>query len=135
MAEIDFTPSPRRPLSESECDEGFQDLEEPSVVYDIPGSHKADDEDSRYKPGSHCAGGETKEGILQMTERDLEFSSLFSEVGIVSLLPCSGDGGGIQDLGLEGISYGFPVDIFTLESNIPGIPAQPAEFSSAAFEI
>lgn len=136
MAEIDFTPTPRRPLSESECDEGFQDLEESFAVYEIQGAHKANDEASRYKPDHDCAGDEMREGILQMTERDVEFSALFPEVGIgiVSLLPWSGVDD-LQDLGQEEISYGFPADIFGLESHIPPIPAHAAEFSSAAFEI
>ncbi|KAL4975580.1 hypothetical protein BDW66DRAFT_160374 [Aspergillus desertorum] len=112
MAQIDFTPAPRKALLMSE--RGSQEPEGSSL-----------DEISEVNnfapyPRTVYHWPEDKEEVLRQLEKnDRDFSAVFPEfgIGIVSFLPADEDVSGRY----EEISYEFPADILTLGAHMPHI--------------
>ncbi|KAL3478668.1 hypothetical protein BJX99DRAFT_269101 [Aspergillus californicus] len=107
MAQLDYTPSPRRALLDVESDTCSQVSEEVSSIDEIFPCDEAD-RFSNCRTRCGWSGEELREGFLQLAERESNLSELFT----VSFIPGNGDGlSGHRD------PYGFllPADIFALE--------------------
>lgn len=111
MAQIDFTPAPRKALSESDDQESEgSPSDEISEANDLAPHLKTVDHWSEDRRGF----------ILQFGKRDGDLSAVFPEFGVevVSIFPSDGDESGRY----EGISYDFPADILALGAHMPHIP-------------
>ncbi|KAL2837846.1 hypothetical protein BJY01DRAFT_39839 [Aspergillus pseudoustus] len=128
MVQMDFTPSPRRALLETESDEsspGSAESEGPSAVDEMFGSEDADSF-SDCRTEYHWPGAVLPDDALQMTEKEVRFSEYFPEFGPVSFVPgsgneCAGDG---EDI------YGLPAGFLALGSHLShqaGGPPVPFE--------
>ncbi|KAL2829211.1 hypothetical protein BDW59DRAFT_178557 [Aspergillus cavernicola] len=129
MAQMEFTPVPKRALLDIECDACSQSqgsepaVDELSPADDAYGSFP----DSRTE--CQWSREEIRGDLLQMAEREVDLLDFFPDFGMgaVSFLPGNGDGlPGYRD------PYGltFPADILALESHL----SHPAGLS-ATFEI
>ncbi|KAL3467807.1 hypothetical protein BJX64DRAFT_123501 [Aspergillus heterothallicus] len=129
MAQMNFTPSPRKALLEVEIDEGSPgsaDSEGPSAVDETFGSDDADSF-SDLRTGYHWSSAVLREDALQMAEKEMNFTEYFPEYGPVPFVPrsgneCAGDG---EDI------YGLPAGFLALGSHL----SHQAGVSPAPFEI
>ncbi|KAL4770096.1 hypothetical protein BDW60DRAFT_224518 [Aspergillus nidulans var. acristatus] len=111
MAQIDFTPAPRKALSESDDQESEgSPSDEISEANDLAPHLKTVDHWSEDK----------REFLLQLGKRDGHLSAIFPEFGVevVSIFPADGDEPGRY----EESSYNFPADILALGAHMPHIP-------------
>ncbi|KAJ0418991.1 hypothetical protein BJY00DRAFT_172710 [Aspergillus carlsbadensis] len=117
MAQMNFTPSPRRALMEVESDEGTpgsSESEGPSAVDEMLGCDNTDNF-SGCQPGYHWSGADLRDHALQITEKEADFSEFFPEFVPVSSSPgsrneCAGDG--------EHDIYALPAGFLALGSHI-----------------
>ncbi|KAL2819160.1 hypothetical protein BJX63DRAFT_418923 [Aspergillus granulosus] len=125
MAQMNFTPSPRRPLPEAESDQsspGSAESEGPLAVDEIYASDDADSFSDR-RPGYNWSGAVLRDDVLQMPEKELDYSEYFPEFSPVPLLPgsgneCAGDGENIY-----GLQAGFLALGSHLSHQAGGLPA------------
>jgi hypothetical protein len=111
MAQIDFTPAPRKALSESDDQESEgSPSDEISEANDLAPHLKTVDHWSEDK----------REFLLQLGKRDGHLSAIFPEFGVefVSIFPADGDEPGRY----EESSYNFPADILALGAHMPHMP-------------
>ncbi|RDW79263.1 fungal specific transcription factor domain-containing protein [Aspergillus mulundensis] len=120
MAQIDYTPAPRKALPSSEDDD--RELEG-SPVIDLTSSPDAEYQWSDGK----------RELMLQLGPTDMNFSTVFPEfgVGVVSFFPAGGD----EPSGYGEAFYECPADFFARGARMPHIPrSSPAGCSRVVFE-
>jgi hypothetical protein len=117
MAQMNFTPSPRRALLEVESDEGTPGSSEPGgspAVDEILGCDDAENfsgSQSEY----HWPSTVSRDNAMQMAEKEADISEFFPEFGPVSFSPGSGNGcagDGEHDI------YGLPAGFLALGSHI-----------------
>jgi hypothetical protein len=81
MAQLDFTPTPRRALQANEGDESPRESEGLSVVDEIPTAHEADDTLNYHSTGAEWPEEDTKDKFLEIAQPEVDFSGLWPDLG------------------------------------------------------